>query len=239
MNLMTFTTKSDAFWHGFRHTFGAPLWVLFAGMIGFGAMGQGSGLSAAFTGLTSLLMFALPGQVVMVEMIVSGSPYVAITLAAILTSSRFITMTVTLFPQMDNSDRSNKLFAYVHLLAMTAWAVSMRDFPKMQARYRFAYFAGLGLPCWLIAMPATLVGYALAGSVPSFVTLALVFINPLFFLLTFTEVKPPANRLAIVLGCVLGPVFYALDPDTSLLLAGVVGGTAAYLISRSMRKQAT
>lgn len=227
-----FTNKSDAFWSGFKEACGAPLWVLFAGMIGFGAMGQGGGLSAAFTGLTSFLMFALPGQVVLMEMVKSHSPAIAIALAVTLTSSRFITMTITLFPQLAKVDRNRKLYLYVHLLAMTAWAVSMREFHAIESKYRLSYFVGLGLPCWLIALPATLLGYYVAGSVPSSVTLALVFINPLFFLLTFTEVKPLANRLAIVLGCVLGPVFYIVDKDTSLLLSGLLAGTAAYWIER-------
>jgi hypothetical protein len=64
------------------------------------------------------------------------------------------------------------------------------------------------------------------------VTLALVFINPLFFLLTFTDVKPWGNRLAIGLGCLLGPLFFILDSDSSLLLTGLVAGTAAYLVER-------
>jgi hypothetical protein len=62
--------------------------------------------------------------------------------------------------------------------------------------------------------------------------LGLVFINPLFFLLTFTDVKPWVNRIAIGLGCVFGPVFYVLDADSSLLLTGIVAGTLAYAIDR-------
>jgi hypothetical protein len=62
--------------------------------------------------------------------------------------------------------------------------------------------------------------------------LGLVFINPLFFLLTFTEVKPWGNRLAIGLGFVLGPFFFLLDADSSLLLTGLVAGTLAYGVDR-------
>jgi hypothetical protein len=65
------------------------------------------------------------------------------------------------------------------------------------------------------------------------VTLALVFINPLFFLLTFTDVKTWANRMAIGLGCVFGPIFFMLDADSSLLATGLVAGTLAYVIDRS------
>jgi predicted branched-subunit amino acid permease len=82
-------------------------------------------------------------------------------------------------------------------------------------------------------------GYFLAGLVPAPVTLGLVFINPLFFLLTFTEVKPWINRIAIGLGCVLAPAFTMMDRDSSLLTTGLVAGTIAYLIDRKLiRKRA-
>ncbi len=211
---------------------GAPVLVLFAGMVGFGAMGRTHGFDAWMTGITSLLMFALPGQVVMLEMFISGSSLLAIGFAVTLTSTRFVTMVVTLFPQLHRRDRNPLLYLWVHMLAMTAWAVSMREFPRMRPQHRLNYFIGLALPCWLISPLGTVLGYFVAGWVPTPVTLALVFINPLFFLLTFTDVKPWGNRLAIGLGCLLGPVFFMLDADSSLLLTGLVGGTAAYLIDR-------
>ena len=211
---------------------GAPVLVLFAGMIGFGAMARTQGFDAWMTGLTSLLMFALPGQVVMLEMFISGSSLLAIGFAVTLTSTRFVTMVVTLFPQFHRRDRNPWLYLWVHMLAMTAWAISMREFPSMAPRNRLNYFIGLALPCWIIAPLGTLLGYFVAGWVPSAVTLGLVFINPLFFLLTFTDVKPWANRLAIVLGCVMGPVFFLWDADSSLLSTGLVAGTLAYVIDR-------
>jgi len=211
---------------------GAPVLVLFAGMVGFGAMGRTHGFDAWMTGLTSLLMFALPGQVVMLEMFISGSSLLAIGFAVTLTSTRFVTMVVTLFPQLHRRDRNPLLYLWAHMLAMTAWAVSMREFPRMRPQHRLNYFIGLALPCWLISPLGTVLGYYVAGWVPTPVTMALVFINPLFFLLTFTDVKPWGNRLAIGLGCLLGPVFFMMDADSSLLLTGLVGGTAAYLIDR-------
>jgi predicted branched-subunit amino acid permease len=227
-----FANRREAFWHGIRDAMGAPVLVLFAGMVGFGAMGRTHGFDAWMTGLTSLLMFALPGQVVMLEMFISGSSLLAIGFAVTLTSTRFVTMVVTLFPQLHRRDRNPLLYLWVHMLAMTAWAVSMREFPRMRPQHRLNYFIGLALPCWLISPLGTVLGYYVAGWVPTPVTLALVFINPLFFLLTFTDVKPWGNRLAIGLGCLLGPLFFMMDADSSLLLTGLVGGTAAYLIDR-------
>ena len=227
-----FANRREAFWHGIRDAMGAPVLVLFAGMVGFGAMGRTHGFDAWMTGFTSLLMFALPGQVVMLEMFISGSSLLAIGFAVTLTSTRFVTMVVTLFPQLHRRDRNPLLYLWVHMLAMTAWAVSMREFPRMRAQHRLNYFIGLALPCWLISPLGTVLGYYVAGWVPTPVTMALVFINPLFFLLTFTDVKPWGNRLAIGLGCLLGPLFFMLDADSSLLLTGLVGGTSAYLIDR-------
>jgi hypothetical protein len=227
-----FANRREAFWSGIRDALGAPVLVLFAGMVGFGAMGRTHGFDAWMTGLTSLLMFALPGQVVMLEMFISGSSLLAIGFAVTLTSTRFVTMVVTLFPQFHRRDRNLLLYVWVHMLAMTAWAVSMREFPRMSPQHRLNYFIGLALPCWLISPLGTVLGYFVAGWVPTAVTLGLVFINPLFFLLTFTDVKPWANRIAIGLGCLLGPLFFVWDADSSLLVTGLVAGTAAYVIDR-------
>ncbi|CAM3809186.1 AzlC family ABC transporter permease [Polynucleobacter antarcticus] len=238
-SVQRYQDRKEAFWSGIRDATGAPAMVLFAGMVGFGAMGRTNGFDVWFTTFSTFFMFALPGQVVLMEMALTGSSAVAIALAVSLTATRFVTMTVTLFPQFHEKDRNLGLYASVHLLAMTAWAVSMREFHSIEAKHRLSYFLGLGMLCWLISIPGTVLGYFLAGFVPQAITLGLIFINPLFFLLTFTEIKPWGNRIAIVLGCLLGPVFYILDRDTSLLTTGLVAGTIAYLIDRKvLRKRA-
>jgi len=229
-----FKSRADAFGSGIRDAAGAPAMVLFAGMVGFGAMGRTNGIDGWFTALSSLLMFALPGQVVLMEMAITGSSALAIALAVTLTSTRFVTMTVTLFPQFDDKDRNRSLYAHVHLLAMTAWAVSMKEFATIESKHRLSYFLGLGLLCWSISLPGTVLGYFLAGLVPAPVTLGLVFINPLFFMLTFTEVKPWINRIAIGLACILGPLFTVMDRDTSLLTTGLAAGTVAYFVDRKL-----
>ncbi|QWD87422.1 AzlC family ABC transporter permease [Polynucleobacter paludilacus] len=229
-----YASRQDAFWSGIKHAAGAPAIVLFAGMVGFGAMAKTNGFDLWFPALTSLLMFALPGQVVLMEMVMTGSSVIAIALAVTLTSTRFITMTVTLFPQLHEKDRNRNLYASVHMLAMTVWSMTMREFPSIERKHRLNYFLGFGLVCWLMSIPGTILGYYLAAWVPAAITLGLIFINPLFFLLTFTDVKPWVNRIAIALGCILGPIFYFVDRDSSLLAAGLIAGTLAYYIDRKM-----
>jgi predicted branched-subunit amino acid permease len=228
-----FQSRHDAFWSGVRDGRGAPAMVLFAGMVGFGAMGRTNGFDLWFTTATSFLMFALPGQIVMLEMILVGASSLTIALATSLTATRFVTMTATLFPMLHPRDRNKALYAKVHLLAMTAWAVSLREFATIEPKHRLSYFVGLGIVCWLISVPGTVVGFLIAGSVPMPITLGLIFINPLFFLLTFTEIRVSGYRLAILFGCIAGPICYLIDRDTSLLTAGLVGGTLAYWIDRT------
>ena len=222
---------------GVKHAFGAPAAILFAGMLGFGAMGQANGLDIWLTSATSFFMFALPGQVVLVEMLVLSASGVTIAIAVTLTATRFFTMCLTLFPQFPEKQRSSFYYLVVHFVAMTAWAVSMRDFPKMKPEDRLSYFTGFAFVCWAVSTPATVLGYMVAGPVPSYINLGLVFINPLFFLLTFTEVKPRGNRIAILLGAPLGLLSYLWFPDYSLLIAGLFGGTIAYMVDKYFRNR--
>jgi len=222
---------------GAKDAFGAPAAILFAGMLGFGAMGQANGLDIWLTSATSFFMFALPGQVVLVEMLVLSASGVTIAVAVTLTATRFFTMCLTLFPQFPEKQRSSFYYLVVHFVAMTAWAVSMRDFPKMKPEDRLSYFTGFAFVCWAVSTPATVLGYMLAGQVPSYINLGLVFINPLFFLLTFTEVRPRANRMAILLGGPIGLLSYLWFPDYSLLIAGLFGGTIAYMVDKHFRNR--
>jgi predicted branched-subunit amino acid permease len=222
---------------GAKDAFGAPAAILFAGMLGFGAMGQANGLDVWLTSATSFFMFALPGQVVLVEMLVLSASGVTIAVAVTLTATRFFTMCLTLFPQFPEKQRSSFYYLVVHFVAMTAWAVSMRDFPKMKPEDRLSYFTGFAFVCWAVSTPATVLGYMVAGQVPSYINLGLVFINPLFFLLTFTEVKPRANRIAILLGGPIGLLSYLWFPDYSLLIAGIFGGTIAYMVDKHFRNR--
>ena len=56
----------------------------------------------------------------------------------------------------------------------------------------------------------------------------LALINPLFFLLSFVELRSRTSLVAVLLGLLLGPVTYLWDPTSSLLVSGLLGGTLAY-----------
>ncbi len=39
-----------------------------------------------------------------------------------------------------------------------------------------------------------------------------------------------SNYFSVILGLILGPIFYFFSPEWSILLGGLVGGTIAYFI---------
>jgi predicted branched-subunit amino acid permease len=226
-----FTSKQEAIRRGLRDGLGVPAAVLFAGMMGFGALGHSIGLSLSLTGGTTIFMFALPGQIVFVEMMAVGASAWLAGLSAMVTAARFLPMTLTVLPQIPAAHQSRFRYLTVHMLALTTWSVAMRDFPKMAPQYRQAYLIGLSAACYGCAIPGTFLGYLLAGQVPLPLTLALLFVNPLFFYLTFFEVRPLANRLALVLGALVGLGVHLVSPDYSILAAGLIGGSLAFGLS--------
>ena len=228
-----------AFRAGCRAALGVPAAVLLAGMIGFGALGHASGLGLGVTTASSVLIYALPGQVVLVEMVALGASGTAIVIATALTAARFLPMTLTLIPQIPASDRQASLFAKAHLISMTSWAVMMRNFHDLAPEQRLAYFTGFGLVCWAAGIPGTALGYVIAGHVPTPITMGLVLLNPLFFLLSFVQVREQANRLALLIGGLSGPIIYHWSPSWSILICGVAGGTLAFLIDRSLHRRHT
>jgi hypothetical protein len=80
-------------------------------------------------------------------------------------------------------------------------------------------------------MAGTVAGFALAGSVPVAVSATLLFLTPIYFLLSLLATSRTRMDLAaIVLGCGLAPVLYLAVPGFDLLATGLIGGTLAFLM---------
>jgi predicted branched-subunit amino acid permease len=105
---------------------------------------------------------------------------------------------------------------------------------------RTAYYAGLGSTLVLANMALVAVVYVLVGSLPDWVTAALLLLTPIYFLTSlWGSARERASHVAMVLGLVLGPLFHTLFPGFDLLLAGIVGGGVAYVFHRYGARAAT
>ena len=218
----------------FRESIGVPSMVLAAGYFGFGALAYGNGFPLWAAVLSTASIFALPGQLAMLEMSLTGTIATAIVVTVSLTAARFLPMTVTLLPVLREPGRPAwHLYLAAHVLAMTGWAASMRRLPDVQRACRFAWFVGFALTNWVVCLLATLGGYALADSLPPLVRQGLVFVGPLYFLLILTgETRTRQAALALALGAIVGPLVHLVSPQWSVMLGGLIGGTMAWAMMR-------
>ena len=232
--------RKHAFRLGLVRAFQAPAWIMFAGMMGVGAVGKSHGFDEIFVVATSFFLFAQPGQIVLMEMLLTSAAVVPVVLAVGLTSARFFVMTLALFPLLPTRRRNWRTLPASHLVTMTTWTLCISDIGEVPVPFRWHFYLGACMPCFLAGLPGTWLGYQMAGQVPEAITLMLVMLNPLFFVVTFAAVKLPVNRWAALFGAVLMLLLSRIDPATSLLLTALIGGTLAYGIQRQIeRRRAT
>jgi len=218
---------------GLLTAFSVPAAVLFATALGFGALARDGGFTVAHTAFITASMFALPNQVVLVDQLARNETLLAAAFAVTLAALRLLPMTVTIVPQFIRGPRPRPLLELLaaHFVAITPWIEGNRHLPSVPPDLRLAFYLGMGLGLSAVMLAGTLAGYALAGSVPVAVAATLLFLTPIYFLLSLVATSQSRMDLfAIGIGCALAPVFYLAAPGFDLLATGLVGGTVAFLL---------
>jgi len=222
---------------GAARVLGIPGLVLFASFLGFGAFARAAGLDIFQSTFITIAVFALPGQVVLVDQITTGAGLAAATVAVTLTAVRLLPMTVAIMPVMRRTGQPVwRQLLLSHFVAVTVWIESMRRLPDLERHLRVPYFVGVSSTLWPTCIVATVLGYLMAGEVPVAVSAALLLLTPFYFLISMlTAARERIDLLAVIFGLGLGPLFFIYTPGLDLLWTGLVGGTAAYLATRSKR----
>ena len=214
--------------------------MLAAGYVGFGALAASNGLSFAGTLLSTLFIWALPGQLILVEMHTLGAPFFAVLLSVALSAVRFLPMTVMLMPLLREApQRKSHYYAAAQLISMTGWAWTMARFPSIPPKRRLGYFFGFALTLLASASTATALGFLAGDVLPPLAKVAFVFMSPMYFLLLLSGSTGDAlGRAAAICGAVVGPLAHFVTPQWSVLVAGLVGGTLGYTAHRAWRARA-
>ncbi len=223
-------TARRAFWCGVRFAPSTPAVVLFATFIGFGALAQATGFSPAEAVFTTLIVWALPGQVVLVDEVAKGAGLVTAAFAVTLTAIRLLPLTVSLMPWLRGAGVSRPLqFLMSHFIAVTVWIEGHRRLPGLPAHLRAPYFLGMASAFLVLNLVATLIGFLVAGRVPVEVAAGLLFLTPIYFLLSLiASARGRVDLMALALGFAIGPPLFVLMPGFDLLATGLIGGTIAY-----------
>ncbi len=213
--------------------------VLFASMVGFGGLCRDIGFPLGAAMLSTLMVWALPAQVLVVGGYASGSAAAVIALAVGLSSIRMFPMTAAIMPYLRGPSTSIAAqFLAAHFVAVTAWIEGMRRLPAITAEARLPFFFGLGTLLILSATFATLIGFLLAGTLPRSLAIGLLFLTPLSFLIQLSHnARDLVDRLALVFGLALAPVFAEFGGRLDLLWTGLVGGAAAWGVHRFVKKR--
>ncbi len=230
-------TPRTAFVQGLAIAMTTPGIVLFLTAIGFGTLVRDAGLGLGHAVFLSAVMYALPAQVMVVDQLQRGAAFAAIALAVTLTAVRLLPMTVSLLPYLGLRRVSwPKQVLAVHTIAVTAFVEGHRRLPLVPEHLRLAHFYGLGLGMMVATSGGAMTGYLAAARVSIPLQVALLFMTPVYFMLsTILGATHRRDWLALVLGGALAPLVYRVAPGIDLLVAGVVGGTLAYLGGRTSR----
>lgn len=224
-----------AFIRGFRDFPVVPGVILLSAVMGFGALARDLGVDLGVAVFSTAAIFALPAQVTLLTEQAHGASLLASAVAVALTSTRLLPMAVVLSPYLRGSSLPRwAIIPAIHFCAVTLWVTGMRRLPEIAPQDRLPYYLGSGIPLFTLAMGTTALGYFIAGEVPALIAAALFFLTPIYFLLSMLQsaAKSTTDKLAILLGLVMGPPLAYLTPGFDLLIAGLLGGGVAYLLGR-------
>ena len=180
------------------------------------------------------MIWALPGQLIFVEMHTLAAPLGVAILAVMLSSARFLPMTLMLMPEIrDARHRSWQYYVLAQLLSLSGWTFAVARFPRLPRAQRLAWFYGFALVLIATSALSTAVGYLGADRLPPAVQLALIFMVPMYYLLILVgAVRERIAALGLACGAVAGPLAYLVTPQWSVVLGGLAGGSVAYLLLR-------
>ncbi len=219
--------------NGARHALSLPGLVMAMSFLGFGALVHSVHFPLAAAVFMDIFMWALPGQVVFVDVFTRGVPLLVAALAVTLTAVRLLPMVVLVLARarLPGAARWPEYLA-AHFIAATLWVMSEMSMDRVPRAGRVPWIIGLGLSLMTGMALATIAGWHLTGLLPVSVAAALVFFTPAFFLLALADgARRLVDWLAIASGLVIGPLAHLVWPDGDLLIAGVVGGTFAFLLA--------
>jgi len=226
--------SSQSFKDGVKHAIGVPALGLGSSMFAFGAFLHSAGFDIYQSFFSTFFTFALPGQFVMAETILAGGTLLNIFLAVLLTNSRLYPMTVNITPLIRNSNVPKwKQYIGAHFIAVTSWFNFFSVQKNIKEDEKFNYFVGLGGFLWANSVVCTVAGYLFSNLVPHEILIALVFINPMYFLvMTVSNLEEKKIICSILVGATLSIFLNDIFPGWSVLIAGVLAGTLAFFIFR-------
>ena len=210
----------------------SPAIALGCCFIAIGALLKNLGFNIQESIFSTMLTYALPGSLVMAESLLVGASLLNIFLAVWFVNARLYPMAVSLFPLMMHKNQPKwKYYFSCHFIAVSAWLIMKSNYKKIPKEYRIDYWIGIGSATVSVSVIGTFIGFYFSEYMNKDMMIGLAILNPVYFLCMMVGASKTIQvTLSVLLGIILGPIIYLFSPEWSILLAGVIGGTIAYLV---------
>ena len=105
------------------------------------------------------------------------------------------------------------------------------NYQNVDKKNRIDYWIGVGTATWSIAIIGTIIGFVTSDYLNKDLMIGFTIVNPVYFMcMMIGSMKTIQISLSIILGAILGPAFYFLSPEWSILFGGFIAGTIAYFV---------
>ena len=226
--------NSKYFFQGFKSIKGldSPALALGASFIAIGALLKNICFNLEQSIFSTFLTYALPGSLVMAESFIVGASLINIFLAVWLVNTRLYPMTVDLMPLLLHESQPRwKYYLSCHFIAVSAWLIMKSNYQKIEKKHRIDFWMGIGTGTWLIAIVSTIIGFLASDYLNKDMMIGLAIVNPVYFTCMMVgAMKTIQISLSIILGVILGPAFFFISPEWSILYGGILGGSVAYFV---------
>jgi|TARA_B100000809_G_C15037742_1_gene494398 predicted branched-subunit amino acid permease len=226
--------NSKYFFKGFNSIkkMDSPAIALGCCFVAIGALLKNLGFNIQESIFSTLLIYALPGSLVMAESLLVGASLLNIFLAVWLVNARLYPMTVSLMPLlMHKSQPRWKYYLSCHFIAVSAWLIMKSRYQSVEKKHRIDFWIGIGTATWSVAILGTLIGFLSADFLNKDMMIGLAIVNPVYFMCMMVgAMKTIQVSLSVILGAILGPLFFFISPEWSILYGGFSAGTIAFFI---------
>lgn len=228
--------RSSLFWalQGIRGITSPPALILTTAFVGFAALCRDAGLTWVEASFMTATVWALPAKIVLVGAITAGASLPATALAVGLSSLRMMPMVVALMPVIKGpKTRTGTLLFLSHFVAITGWIFAMERIETVPRDKRTVFFGAFAVTLTTINTVLVALVFNLMGQLPALATGALAFLTPVYFLTSlFGTAREASGRIALFTGMAALPPAHWFIPGFELLVAGIAGGTVAYMAGR-------
>ena len=226
--------RKEIFLRGYKSIlkYDSPAIALGCCFIAIGALLKNIGFNIQESIFSTMLIYALPGSLVMAESILVGASLLSIFIAVWFVNARLYPMAVSLFPLMMHKNQPKwKYYFSCHFIAVSAWLIMKSNYKTVPKKQRIDFWIGIGSATWSVAVLGTFIGFYFSEYLNKDMMMGLAILNPVYFLCMMVGASKTIQiTLSVILGTILGPIFYFLSPEWSILLGGIIGGTIAYII---------